>query len=94
MRNFLSFKINSKIQDAILFYFLRLVSVIVIGILIFIILILIKAALPSIMQNGLMFIAHKEWNPVDSHFGALTFIFGTLLTSFLALFIAAPVSIL
>jgi phosphate transport system permease protein len=87
-------KVNSKIQDAILFYFLRIIALSVIGILIFIIFILLKSAFPSILQNGLSFIFHKEWNPVENQFGALPFIFGTLITSLLALVIAAPVSIL
>ncbi len=94
MKNILDHKVNSKIQDAILFYFLRIIACIVIGILIFIIFILAKAAYPSINQTGLSFILRKEWNPVENEFGALPFIFGTVVTSLLALIIAAPVSIL
>jgi phosphate transport system permease protein len=94
MKNVLNIKVNSKIQDAVLFYFLRTVAVIVIGILLFIIFILAKSAAPSISQTGFSFIFSKEWNPVNDQFGALPFIFGTLITSFLALAIAAPVSIL
>ncbi len=94
MKNIFTFKINSKTQDAILFYFLRLVALIVIGILIYIIYILTTSAAPSIAKNGLSFIIKTEWNPVENNFGALAFIFGTLVTSFLALLIAAPVSIL
>lgn len=94
MKKVLNVKINSKIQDAILFYFLRAIASIVIGILIFIIFVLAKSALPSISQMGFAFIFSKEWNPVEDQFGALPFIFGTLITSFLALILAAPVSIL
>lgn len=88
------FKLNSKTQDATLFYALRFISLLVIGLLLFIIFILFKAAWPSITQNGLSFILKKEWNPVEDQFGALPFIFGTLITSFIAVLIATPVSIL
>ena len=86
-------KLNSKTQDAVLFYALRIISLMVIGLLIFIIFILFKAAWPSITQNGIKFIFNKDWNPVENQFGALPFIFGTLITSFIAVLIAAPVSI-
>lgn len=87
-------KLNSKTQDAVLFYALRFIAWLVIGLLLFIIYVLFKAAWPSISGNGLAFIFKKEWNPVENEFGALPFIFGTLVTSFLALLIATPVSIL
>lgn len=87
-------KLNSKTQDAVLFYALRFISLLVIGLLLFIIFILFKAAWPSITQNGLSFILKKEWNPVEDQYGALPFIFGTLITSFIAVLIATPVSIL
>ncbi|MGZ3787187.1 MAG: phosphate ABC transporter permease subunit PstC [Bacteriovorax sp.] len=88
------FKLNSKTQDAVLFYALRLIALLVIALLIFIIFILFKSAWPSIASNGLSFIFKKEWNPVEGQFGALPFIFGTLITSFIAVLIATPVSIL
>ncbi len=87
-------KLKSKTQDALLFYTLRGISLLVIGVLLFIMFILTKAAWPSITKNGLAFIINNEWNPVEDKFGALPFIFGTLITSFIALLIATPVSIL
>ena len=42
---------------------------------------------------GWGFITSREWDPVDGHFGALVPIYGTLVTSFLALLLAVPVSI-
>jgi phosphate transport system permease protein len=42
---------------------------------------------------GFGFIVHRVWDPVHEHFGALDFIFGTALTSFLALLIATPLAI-
>ena len=42
---------------------------------------------------GLGFLIHSDWNPVTGSFGALPFIFGTLVSSFLALLIATPLAI-
>ncbi len=86
-------KLNSKTQDAVLFYVLRFISLLVIGLLLFIIFVLLKAAGPAIKLNGLSFIVRKEWNPVEDQYGALPFIFGTLITSFVAVLIATPISI-
>ncbi len=42
---------------------------------------------------GLKFFAGSEWDPVNEHFGALPFICGTLVSSFLALLIAVPLAV-
>ena len=42
---------------------------------------------------GLRFLTSSEWDPVNEQFGALPFIFGTLVSSALALLIAVPLSI-
>ena len=47
----------------------------------------------SIREFGWGFITGREWNPVLSEFGALPFIYGTLVSSFLALSLAVPVSL-
>ncbi len=45
---------------------------------------------PSIKAFGLRFLWTTTWDPVSLQFGALPFLVGTLITSFLALLIAAP----
>jgi phosphate transport system permease protein len=47
----------------------------------------------SISTIGLGFLYGETWDPVSSEFGALPFLIGTLLTSFLALGISLPFSI-
>jgi phosphate transport system permease protein len=88
------FKLKSKTQDALLFYALRFIAIIVIALLLGIIFVLLDAAWPSIKLNGISFLFKQTWNPVEDEFGALPFIFGTAITSFLAVLIATPVSIL
>lgn len=53
---------------------------------------MVDASLLSLHEFGLGFIVSKEWNPVTEQFGALPFIYGTLLSSFVALAIAVPIS--
>jgi len=50
-------------------------------------------ARPAISKFGVDFIVRQGWDPNHVHFGALDLIWGTAITSFLALLIAAPVSI-
>jgi phosphate transport system permease protein len=42
---------------------------------------------------GFKFFAGRDWNPVSEQFGALPFIYGTLVSSLLALLIAVPLSV-
>ncbi len=47
-------------------------------------------AKPVLKAFGVRFIVGKEWNPVAEQFGALPFIVGTLITSFIALAMSLP----
>lgn len=53
---------------------------------------LIVESWQSIQHFGISFLWHNEWDPVQNQYGALVPIIGTILTSFLALFIAVPIS--
>ena len=57
-----------------------------------IILSLFIGALPAIREFGLGFLVSTEWDPVQLKFGGLVMIYGTLMTSAIALLIAVPVS--
>ncbi len=50
-------------------------------------------AWPAMRHFGLGFLWHNEWNPVTLRFGARDLIIGTVVTSFGAILLAAPVSI-
>jgi phosphate transport system permease protein len=55
---------------------------------------MVKASMPSIKQFGLKFITGTEWDPVTDIYGALPYIYGTVVSSFLALLICIPLSLL
>ena len=59
-----------------------------------VILSLIQGSLPALQAFGLNFLIEERWNPVTERFGALAPIYGTLVTSFIAMLIAVPVGIL
>lgn len=50
-------------------------------------------SLPAIKAFGPAFLVGKEWNPVEDHFGAWPFIFGTIYSSILALLLAVPIGV-
>jgi len=50
-------------------------------------------SLPAIRLFGLSFLISQEWNPAADHFGALAFIYGTIVSSAIALLIAVPLSL-
>ena len=47
----------------------------------------------SIRQFGFGFLSNREWDPVKGKFGALAFIYGTIVSSLISLIISVPVSL-
>ncbi|HHG0943911.1 TPA: phosphate ABC transporter permease PstC [Proteus mirabilis] len=85
-------KAPSKRGDVIFSALVRLAALITLLLLAGIIVSLIFASWPSIQQFGLSFLWTKEWDPPAQEFGALVPIYGTVVTSIIALIIAVPVS--
>ena len=69
------------------------VALVVPAVLLLVTLVLIQQAAPAIRHYGLGFLIARPWNPVKLDFGALTFIYGTLATSGIALLIALPIGV-
>jgi phosphate transport system permease protein len=69
-----------------------LFALLVPGILLSIVYSLYVGALPAIQKFGFHFLTSTEWDPVASSFGALVPIYGTLVTSAIALVVAVPIS--
>ncbi|MBM3651180.1 MAG: phosphate ABC transporter permease subunit PstC, partial [Alphaproteobacteria bacterium] len=55
---------------------------------------LIVGAAPALGTFGFSFLVDETWNPVTEKFGALAPIYGTLMTSALAMLIAVPVGLM
>jgi phosphate transport system permease protein len=61
--------------------------------LIGIVVLLLLDALPAIQQFGFGFLVTSDWDPVAEKFGAAAYIFGTVVTSLIAVLIAGPVGV-
>lgn len=54
---------------------------------------ILDLAWPSIEAFGVSFVWQDAWNPVTDAYGALAFVYGTVVTAFVALVLATPLSI-
>jgi phosphate transport system permease protein len=81
-----------RLQDAIFVGSTRFFAFLVLAVLSGIILSLLYGAWPSIKEFGFGFVTSSDWNPVTEKFGAWPSIRGTLLSSFIALLFAVPIS--
>jgi len=50
-------------------------------------------AIPAIQESGLSFITNSSWNPVKDIYGVLPMIYGTMVSSLIALVIAVPLGV-
>jgi len=55
---------------------------------------LASGSMPALSTFGISFLYSEVWNPVTEKFGAIAPIYGTLVTSFIAMLIAVPVGLL
>jgi phosphate transport system permease protein len=56
-------------------------------------LVLLRESMPAIRKFGASFLYSQTWDPVEDQYGALPFIYGTLVSSFLAILMAVPLSV-
>src|SRR5579863_5366732 len=84
---------TGEIPDRIFAAAMTVCGLAVLGILVLIVYQLTERSSLSWHAFGLKFFGGSEWDPVNEQFGALPFIYGTLVSSALALLIAVPLSI-
>jgi phosphate transport system permease protein len=80
-------------RDARFRWITTLAALLVVAIFAGVIASLIIGAMPAIRQFGLPFVWTEAWNPVTENFGALASVYGTIVSSFIAMFVAVPVGI-
>ena len=86
--------VRLRIADATFHHLTLAAAVAVLVILGGVILALIEGAMPALQAFGVNFLFDQHWNPVTERFGALAPIYGTLVTSFIAMLIALPLGLL
>jgi phosphate transport system permease protein len=84
---------ESQLGDRV-FRLLCLAGALTVGILLLLVLWqLLKGSHLSLQKFGLKFFSSTHWNPVTEEFGALPFIFGTIVSSMVALLLAVPLGV-
>jgi phosphate transport system permease protein len=72
---------------------LRVVAASFVALVLALVVTLVVASVPAIRTFGWRFIVGTDWDPVAESFGALPFIYGTLLSSLVAMALAVPLGI-
>ncbi len=80
--------------DALFRALTRAAAIAILAVLAGVILALAAGALPALKTFRLDFLTTQRWNPVTEQFGALAPMYGTLVTSLIAMLIAVPVGLL
>ncbi len=81
------------LADKVFFQVTRAAAVVVLIILGGVIVSLVHGSMPAIKAFGFGFLASQSWNPVTEKFGALPAMYGTIVTSIIAMLIAVPVGL-
>jgi phosphate transport system permease protein len=84
---------EAHLGDLIFVYFLRLLSLaltLLLGVIAFF---LFRGALASISRFGWAFITESTWDPVQEVYGSAPVIYGTLVSSLIAVVLATPLSV-
>jgi phosphate transport system permease protein len=93
IRQFLQARGSGSLADKTFAGVMLLCGLSIFAIVLFILSILIMQSKLSLHQFGFGFFKSSEWDPVAGNFGALPFVAGTLMTSFLALAMAVPLAL-
>ena len=83
----------SETPDILFAWAMRLCGLVVVALLGLIVYELLRGSQLSWHAFGWKFFAQSDWNPVEDQYGALPFIFGTVVSSVLSLIIAVPLSV-
>ena len=84
---------SSRIPDEAFRWFILLTAISVFAIVVLVVWELVDKSRLSLHQFGIHFFYGHDWDPVNESFGALPFIYGTLVSSALALLLAVPLSV-
>nr|WP_263366237.1 phosphate ABC transporter permease subunit PstC [Edaphobacter bradus] len=93
IRSFLNQRGSGRAADNSFAALMLLCACSIFLIVLFIFVILILRSHLSLAQFGWKFFTRQAWDPVSGDFGALPFIYGTLVTSLLALLMAVPLAL-
>ncbi|MEN9519198.1 MAG: hypothetical protein RLZZ381_1786 [Cyanobacteriota bacterium] len=79
--------------DSAFYWSAKLLALAIAGILVWITIQVAIAAMPAIKEFGFGFITTSSWNPVKEQYGVWPAIYGTVISSFIALAISVPIGL-
>ena len=82
-----------KVLDDSFYWAAKIFAFAIAGILVWITVQVAIKAMPAIEKFGLGFLSTSSWNPVNSQYGVWPAIYGTLISSFIALAISVPIGL-
>jgi phosphate transport system permease protein len=83
-----------RLGDTIFRHLTRNAAILVLLLLSGVIISLIDGSIPAFRTFGFGFLTSERWNPVTDYFGALPAIYGTIVTSLIAMLIAVPIGLM
>jgi phosphate transport system permease protein len=83
-----------RLSDSAFHLLTRAAAMTVLALLGGVILALLAGAMPALRKFGFDFVITESWNPVTEVFGALAPIYGTVVTSIIAMLIAVPIGLM
>jgi phosphate transport system permease protein len=82
-----------RILDNSFYWLAKILALAIAGVLIWITIQVGLKAMPAIQQFGFNFFSTSSWNPVNEQYGVWPAIYGTLVSSFIALAISVPIGL-
>ena len=82
-----------RFLDDSFYWIAKILAYAIAGILVWITIQVALKAMPAIQEFGLGFLSTSSWNPVNSQYGVWPAIYGTLVSSFIALAISVPIGL-
>src|SRR5438552_6457637 len=79
-----------RVKDILFRWLCRSTALLVIAVMLLLVGTMVREAWPAITELGARFLIVTEWNPSEDRIGALPFIYGTLVTSMIAMALAVP----
>jgi phosphate transport system permease protein len=79
--------------DAVFRVLMLLVALLMVGIVVAMVIALASDSMLALKQFGFRFLTSQRWDPIKGEFGALPFVYGTVMSSLIALLISVPFSL-
>ena len=83
-----------RLMDTVFRWMTKLSAIAVLLLLSGVIIALVEGSMMALRAFGFSFLLSEHWNPVTDEFGAIAPIYGTIVTSFIAMLIAVPIGLM